>query len=71
MKIIVVALDETRKRGKHKLMISCIINLKGTNSDWILPTPPSTIAWWNIFGHCLARTSTRASYTGPSRNFFD
>ena len=33
MKIIVVALDETRKRGKHKLMISCIINLKGTNSD--------------------------------------
>ena len=45
MKIIVVALDETKKRGKHKLMISCIINLKGTNSDWILPTPPSTIAW--------------------------
>ena len=45
MKIIVVALDETRKWVKHKLMIYCIINLKATNSDWILPTPPSTIAW--------------------------
>lgn len=45
MKVFMVMLDETRKRGKHQLMISCIIILKGTNSDWILPTPPSTIAW--------------------------